>query len=642
MREADRKPLYDPSGEAERFHGGISDGAYHYFGVHEERTEETYRYTFRLWAPHATTVHLLGDLADWNKGKPFRLLCDGVWELCLETKTCMGGTYYKYAIECQDGSVLLKGDPFAFYSETMGKTASIIPFRDDFSWSDGAFMKKRLATVCPKQRGFKPKIEHFYSAPLNIYEIHLGSWRRRVARDEEGASALLNYRELADKLAPYLADMGFTHCQLMPIMEHPYDGSLGYEVTGYYAPTSRYGTPDDFRYFVNKMHENGVGVLLDWMPTYFPKDEHGLHFFDGKSLYEYEAEAKRENRSVGTVFFDLEKPQVQSFLLSNAMFWLREYHVDGLTVDSSAWIDGEERVELDQATVSFLQKLNQAVQEEHPDALMITRDVSAPCPLTGYAENSLGFSFVLKTDWEEKIYRYVSAGPLERPRLHDILTDTPDASFAGSAILPLSHDGVMGGKRSVVDKCFGEYDDKFASMRTMLLYRMTVPGKKLTFMGTEFAQFREWDSERELEWFMTDYPRHIEMQRFVRAMNRLYLDNPALWEIDDTEDGFAWIHRDLADLSVISFTRREKKKGELVVVLNFGTEVRENFTVYVPRMGRYEEIFTTDRYEFGGKNRLNESAVRARFITDETGTKRSAVDISLPALGGVILKKQQN
>ncbi len=641
MRDTDRKPWYDSSEEAVLFHRGESCGAYRYFGVHEERTEETYRYTFRLWAPHALSVHLLGDLTDWDTGKPLRLHRDGVWELCLETKECMGGTYYKYAVESPDGTVLLKADPFAFYSETMGKTASIIPFPDDFSWSDGAFMKKRLATVCPKQRGFKPKIEHFYSAPLNIYEVHLGSWRRRMAQ-EEGESPLLNYRELADKLAPYLADMGFTHCQLMPIMEHPYDGSLGYEVTGYFAPTSRYGTPDDFRYFVNKMHENGVGVLLDWMPAYFPKDEHGLYFFDGTPLYEYGAEEKRENRSVGTVFFDLEKPQVRSFLLSNAMFWLREYHVDGLTVDSSAWIDGEEKKELDAATVSFLQTLNLAVQENYPDALMSTRDVKAPRPLTGYADDGLGFSFVLKTVWEEKIYRYISADPQYRPKMHDTLTDTPDASFAGSAILPLSHDGVMGGRRSVVDKCFGEYDDKFATMRTMLLYRMTVPGKKLTFMGTEFAQFRGWNSEKELEWFMTDYPRHIEMQRFVRAMNRLYLENPALWEIDDTEDGFAWIHRDLAEQGVISFTRRDKKKGELVVVLNFGSEALDSFTVYVPRMGRYEEIFTTDRYEFGGKNRLNESAVRARFMTDETGTKRSAVDISLPALGGVILQKQQN
>lgn len=656
MNQFENSPCFrDASGAAILFHNGENYAAYEYLGAHGGINDSgRYTYTFRVWAPHAVSVTLNADFTDWTDGLPMTLHEQyGIWEAALETDESLDGKFYKFAITGQDGVSHLKADPYAFYSETLTKTASIVQDTQAFSWTDAEWMKKRAATVCPKQRGFKPKVEHFYSAPLNVYEVHLGSWHKPETGEEE---RYLNYREIADRLAPYLTGMGYTHVELLPVMEHPYDGSLGYQITGYFAPTARYGKPDDFRYFVNKMHEAGIGVILDWMPSHFPNDAHGLCSFDGQPLYEYSDSNRMENRVWDMRCFDLSRAEVQSFLISSAMFWIRAFHADGLRIGAVAsmlWLDYDKQPSewspnadgsrLNSDAVHFLKKLNATVSSDCPDVLMIAEDSSDyPLLTRSVQDGGLGFHFKWNTAWEKGMYTYVSTDPIERKHQHDTLTKTPTDSFRSRSILPFSHDGVMNGKKSLLDKCFGEYDDKFACMRALLLYKMTMPGKKLLFMGTEFAQFREWDYTQELEWFMTEYPRHIEMQRFVKALNHFYLDNRELWEIDDTEDGFAWINRDLSELNVLSYRRRDKKGHEIIVALNFAPVVRTDFTIYVPKMGRYEEIFTTDRYEYGGKNRLNEEAVRTQIVFDEEGAKRSAIDITLPALGGVIYRKQQN
>lgn len=650
LPEADELPAY-------LFHQGTNFKAYEYLGAHCEKTGSGYVYTFRVWAPNAAFITLNADFTDWNNGLPFRRISrNGIWEAVVESAGSLDGQFYKFAVTGQNGVTWLKADPYAFASETMINTASIL--RDDLThvWNDADWMKKRSATVCPKQRGFKPKVNHFYSAPLNIYEVHLGSWCTLDGKCTADGEHYLNYRDIADKLAPYVSDMGYTHIELLPVMEHPFDGSWGYQICGYYAPTSRYGTPEDFKYFIEKMHEAGIGVILDWVPAHFPKDRHGLYEFDGQPLYEYQGTDRMEHEGWGTRCFDIGRPEVQSFLISNALFWLREYHADGLRIDAAAamlyldfdrkpgeWSPNAEGNNHNPEAVDFFRKLNTAVSAEFPDALMIAEE-SADWPMLTkpVSEGGLGFSFKWNMGFSNDLFEYVRTDPLARQYIHDKLTFPLAYAFKENYILPVSHDEVVHGKKSLVDKMFGEYDNKFAGMRTFLLYMMTLPGKKLTFMGTEFAQFREWDYENELEWFMIQYPRHTEMQRFVRELNRFYLATPELWEIDDTWDGFEWIEPDMADLNVLSYRRKDKKGHEIIVVLNFAPVVRENFKVRVPKMGRYEEIMTTDKYEFGGKNRLNEEAVRTRAVFGADGKRENEIEITLPALGGVIFRKQTN
>ena len=645
-------PEETPARPADLFHQGTNYASYDFLGVHGEVTENGYAYTFRVWAPNAVNVTLNADFTDWNNGLPLlRESEDGIWSVLVESRESLEGRFYKYAVTGKNGTTHLKADPYAFLSETTVKTASVICDIGNYQWNDAEWLRKRSATVCPKQRGFKPKVNHYYSAPLNVYEVHLGSWRTVDGKCTSDGEHYMNYRDIADKLAPYAADMGYTHVELMPVMEHPYDGSWGYQVCGYFAPTSRFGSPDDFRYLIEKMHRHGLGVILDWVPAHFPKDEHGLFEFDGEPLYEYSGR-KMEESDWDTRYFDIGRPEVQSFLISNALFWIREYHADGLRVDAVAPMlyldrDGDpaemkKNGTYNPAAVDFFKKLNTAVSSEFPDVLMIAEESTDwPMLTKPVKDGCLGFNFTWNMGWANDAIDYVKTDPIARKFKHNKLTFPLMYAFNENYILPISHDDVVHGKKSLVDKCFGEYDDKFACMRTLLMYQMTLPGKKMLFMGTEFAQFREWDYQNELEWFMIDYPRHIEMQRFVKAINRFYLENPELWEIDDTWDGFEWIEADAADLNVISYRRRDKKGHEIIVVLNFAPVVRENYSVKVPKMGRYEEIFTSDRYEFGGRNRMNDDAVRTRTVVNEDGVKQSVVDIILPALSGIILRKQQ-
>ena len=639
------------------FHQGTNYTAYDYLGCHGEAREGSFVYTFRTWAPNAQRVALVSDFTGWDEGRDFERISEqGIWELIVESPESLEGKFYKFAITGADGEVRMKADPYAFQSETLKKTASVVRNISGHVWKDAKWLAKRSATVCPKQRGFKPKVTHFYSAPMNIYEVHLGSWRTKDGACTADGEHYLNYREIADRLAPYVSNMGYTHIELLPVMEHPYDGSWGYQVCGYFAPTSRYGDPEDFRYFIEKLHEYGIGVILDWVPAHFPKDAHGLYEFDGQPLYEYQGQDRMENRGWGTRYFDVGRPEIQSFLISNALFWLREYHADGLRIDAVAamlyldydrepgeWIPNTEGNNHNLEAIAFFRKLNTAVFREFPDALMIAEEsTSWPMITKPVWEGGLGFNFKWNMGWANDVFDYIATDPVYRRYIHTKLTFPMMYAFSENYILPISHDEVVHGKKSLVDKCFGEYDDKFACMRTLLLYMMTLPGKKLTFMGTEFAQFREWDYENQLEWFMTEYPRHIEMQRFVNGVNHLYLDTPALWEIDDGWDGFEWIEADLAELNILAYRRRDKRGREVIVVLNFAPVKREGFALTVPKMGRYEEIFSTDPYEFGGKNILNEEAVRTRSIVDAEGTKKNVIDITVPPLGGCVFRKQQN
>ncbi len=654
---SEKQPLReDESLPAYFFHQGTNDTVYRFLGVHLTKNDGVFEYTFRVWAPNAVKICLFSDFTDWEVGVPFEKITDeGVWRLTITSDESLNGQFYKFGVTGQNGVMHMKADPYAFHSETMKKTASIVYDGSDFVWTDAEWLKHRKNTVCPVQRGFKPKVNHFYSAPLNIYEVHLGSWRTLDGKCTTDGEHYLGYRELADKLAPYLADMGYTHIELLPIMEHPFDGSWGYQVCGYYAPTSRFGTPDDFRYFVNKLHSAGIGVILDWVPAHFPRDEHGLFEFDGQPLYEYQGWDRMDNKNWGTRYFDVGRPEVQSFLVSNAMFWLREFHIDGLRIDAVAsmlyldfdkapgeWIPNSDGGNRNPEAIAFFRKLNTTVFGEFPDALMIAEESTDWPMITKPVYNGgLGFNFKWNMGFANDMYDYVATDPYYRKHKHDRLTFPLMYAFNENYILPVSHDEVVHGKKSLVDKMFGEYDKKFSGMRTFLLYMMTLPGKKMLFMGTEYAQFREWDYENQLEWFMTDYPRHEEMMRFVKLLNHFYLQNSELWEIDDTWDGFEWVDADLADMNVISYKRINKKGKELFVILNFSDTIIENYTLAVGKKGRYEEVLSTDSYMFGGNNILNREVMQTRVISESNGQKQNGIDLMLPPLGGVIIRKQQ-
>lgn len=637
------------------FHQGTNYEAWRYLGVHCIREKgESCRYIFRTWAPNALAISVVGDLTDWEGGFPMRRITEGgLWEADIPCDKSWEDTYYKFAITGKDGKTWLKADPYATYNETLQKTASIIHTNTSYSWHDEEWLRQRERIVCPRYRGFKPRKAHFYGAPMNIYEMHLGSWKTLDGASNVDGAHYLDYRTIADKLVEYLTDMGYTHVELLPVMEHPYDGSWGYQVCGYYAPTSRYGKPEDFKYFVDTMHQNGIGVILDWVPAHFPKDRHGLYEFDGQPLYEYQGWDRQEHKVWGTRFFDLGRPEVQSFLVSNALYWLTEFHADGLRVDAVAsmlyldfdknpgeWVPAPDGSNKNPEAIAFCQKLSSVIHDRCPDALLIAEESTDwPMLTKPVSEGGLGFSFKWNMGWANDLFDYVQCDPIGRQYIHEKLTFPLMYAFNENYVLPISHDEVVHGKKTLVDKMFGEYDDKFACMRTCMLYMMTLPGKKLTFMGTEFAQFREWDYENQLEWFMTDYPRHVEMQRFIRALNMLYKENSQLWEIDDGWDGFQWIDPNQDKTNTLSYRRRNRKGQELIVVLNFSPVLREGYTVVVPKMGRYEEVLTTDRYEFGGKNHLNENGARTSYFTDVDGTKKNQITITLPSMGGVVLRK---
>lgn len=613
-----------------RFSSGEAADAYEFLGSHftDENTA-----VFRVWAPNAKAVSLCGDFNGWDRNSHMlNPVGSGVWEITVKGMKVYDN--YKYCVCTKDNRQVLKSDPYAFHCETRPFNASKLYRLDGFKWSDDEWLKQR-------------REQPVYSRPVNIYELHAGSWKRH----EDGN--FYSYRDLADSLVPYIKEMGYTHVELLPLSEHPLDGSWGYQVTGYYAVTSRYGTPDDFKYFVDKCHRANIGVILDWVPAHFPKDEHGLYNFDGQPLYEYSDPRKGGNPQWGTRVFDFGKNEVKSFLISNALFWFKEYHIDGLRVDAVAsmlYLDycreqgqwtpnvygGNENLE----AVAFIQKLNTTVFAHFPDVLMIAEESTAwPLVTKPVHCGGLGFNFKWNMGWMNDILRYFSLDPYFRKYNHDLITFSFFYAFSENFVLPISHDEVVHGKKSLLDKMQGTYDEKFASVRAFMGYAYAHPGKKLMFMGQEFGQFIEWDEKKELDWFLLSYDRHRQLKEYTAALNKFYKETPALWQIDFSWDGFKWIVSDDIDNSVLVFMRIDENDNEIIAVLNF-TPVRRDFYRFgVPEKGVYEIVFNSDEECFGGTGAIKETSYKAerRFLH---GLEYS-IEMTVPPLCAIYLKRRE-
>ncbi len=625
------------------FHQGTNYKAYEYFGVHTVNTEHGKSYTFRVWAPKAYEVFLVGDFNNWQKTLPMhRINNEGVWEIVFTPDCDIIGNCYKYLI-CGANGERYKFDPYAVYGQTLRNTASYVYELSDFDWHDEGWLEYRKDLI-------KNDTDDFYPAPMNIYELHLGSWKTRDGKTNVNGDAYLGYREIADDLVKYVKSMGYTHVELMPIAEHPYDGSWGYQVCGYYAPTSRYGSPEDFRYFVDTMHRNGVGVILDWVPAHFPKDEHGLYEFDGSLLYEYQGIDRMEHRGWGTRCFDVGRPEVQSFLVSNAMYWFDEYHIDGLRVDAVAsmlyldfdkdpaeWVPNSYGDNKNLEAIAFFQKLNTVVFAKHPDVLMIAEESASWSMITHpVSQGGLGFNFKWNMGWANDSYAYLELDPYFRQHHHKALTFPMMYAYNENYILPISHDEVVHGKKSLLDKCSGDYKSKFATDRAFLTYMMTYPGKKMMFMGQEYGQFREWDYENQLEWFMLDYEMHSKLNDFTRELNHFYLKNKPLWELDFSWLGFEWIYPDLAGWNTIAYRRFDTEKNELMVVVNFSPEAHNAFEIDV-LADEYEIAFSSDEKKYGGDDHTVDKIYKSREVD---GLKRIVYD--LPPLSATIFKPKKS
>ena len=627
--------------QAYLFHQGTLFSSYDFLGAHEKKEGAAYVRTFRTWAPSALSVSLISDRSGWGEPRPMkRITSAGVWETELEDTSSFDGVLYKFAVTGKDGETRVKNDPYAFRTEKGGGRASVVYSPGDYPWGDGGYLRYRRSI-------FDRCLEtgRYYSAPLNIYEVHLGSFITRDGACTSDGEHYAGYRQIADRLCGYAKKLGYTHVELLPVMEHPYDGSWGYQITGYYSPTSRFGSPDDFRYFVDRLHRDGVGVILDWVPAHFPKDACGLCEFDGSPEYEYQGADRMENKGWGTRFFDVGRPEVQSFLISNALFWFREYHVDGLRADAVSsmlyldydrgpgeWVPGELGDNRNTEAIAFFKKLNTAVFAEFPDALMIAEESTAWEGVTRPAsKGGLGFNFKWNMGFSNDVLSYVSADPYFRCGMHGKITFPLVYAFSENFILPVSHDEVVHGKGSLIGKMFGEYDEKFATLRTFFTYMMTVPGKKLTFMGCEYAQFREWDYENELEWFMLDFPRHRQTSDFVAELNAVYLCENALWEIEDSWQGFEWVDVDSREDNAAAYTRRSADGELLLIALNFSRKPFPERKIGPVENGEYRTLINTDDVKFGGTGEY--ASVGPIAVTDNSLT------LKLGPLSGVILKK---
>lgn len=612
------------------FHQGTDCRAYKYLGAHSENG----KFVFRVWAPNADRAYVVGDFNSWNETCPMeRVTQGGIWEAYVDAEHIKYGDLYKYKFINGEREIY-KADPYGTYCQCPPETASVLYDSSDYIWNDEGWMRHRRESKTD-----------FYSLPMNVYEVHLGSWKRH----EDGSYC--SYTELADELAPYVKQMGYTHIELMPVMEHPFDGSWGYQVCGYYAPTARYGTPRDFKAFIDRMHGAGIGVILDWVPAHFPKDAHGLYEFDGGLLYEYQGQDRMEHQGWGTRRFDVGREEVQSFLISNAVYWAQEFHADGLRVDAVAsmlyldydkkpgeWIPnvyGDNRC---LEAVSFFQKLNSAMLTQCPDVLMIAEESSAWPHVTGFDDGGLGFSLKWNMGWMNDTLDYAVTDPYFRKYNHNKMTFSLTYAFSEKYVLPISHDEVVHGKKSFLDKMPGDYEQKFASARVFMMYMMAHPGKKLMFMGSEIGQFREWDYKGQIEWFLLDYEKHAKIQLFCSALNHLYLENPAMWQRDNSWDGFRWIDPNDRDRSILSMRRIDNEGNELIFVLNFTPVEREKYRMVVPYAGTYKEIFNSDSTEFGGCGKTNSTELQSEHSEADGLGSEDFITFDLPALSGCVFR----
>jgi 1,4-alpha-glucan branching enzyme len=620
-----------PDFDIHLFNEGRHWHAYRVMGAHAHTAGHVDGVRFSVWAPAAERVSVVGDFNRWDgRIHPMRVRGgSGVWELFIPGLE--PGCLYKYEIRNRDtGEILLKTDPYGQRFELRPRTAGVVTAPDRFDWSDGDWLATRHGDA-------------WLHRPMSIYEVHLGSWRR----GPEGE--FLDYRELAHALVGYVKELGFTHIELLPVTEHPFDASWGYQTTGYYAPTSRFGTPDDFRYFVNHCHENGIGVLLDWAPGHFPKDRHALARFDGSALYEHEDPRKGEHRDWGTLIFNYGRNEVRNFLVSSAMYWVEEFHIDGLRVDAVAsmlYLDysreagdwepnrygGNENLE----AIDFVRELNGMVQGQHPGTLIIAEEstswpqVTRPTWLGG-----LGFAMKWNMGWMHDTLEYFKKDPIHRHFHHDQLTFGLLYAFTENFVLPFSHDEVVHGKRSLLYRMPGDEWQRFANLRLLYTYMWAYPGKKLLFMGTEFAQGDEWDAANQLDWYVLDYPLHQGIRALVTDLNRLYREIPALHRLDFEWPGFEWVDCHDAAQSVLAFIRKSGD-DQVVVALNFTPIPRDVYRIGVPEPGRYEVLLNSDSSHYGGSNLGNPDATSEDIPW--MGHPHSLV-LTLPPLGGLILKR---
>lgn len=640
--------------EMRLFHSEVNHRLYYSLGCHLKKEKGKWGAEFKVWAPNAKDVSVVGNFNDWD-GSKHRMFFNGyhgVWSIFIPN--IKEGDIYKYEITSQDGRVFLKSDPFAFYSELRPGTASIVKdVTRPYSWEDDDWLEKRS--------NWNP-----FESPMNIYEIHLGSWRRKpeseivkidkpdlekTQEELKAESGFLNYREICDKLLPYILEMGYTHVEIMPLSEHPLDGSWGYQAVGYYSMTSRYGDPDGFKYLVNEFHKAGIGVILDWVPGHFCKDAHGLLKFDGTPLYEYPDEWRSENKGWGTANFNLASPEVRSFLISNAVFLFDIYHIDGIRADAVSNIiyleygqpevrglknkyGGDEDLE----AIEFLRLLNEIVFAEFKNPLMIAEEATAwPLVTRPAYVGGLGFNYKWNMGWMNDMLKYMEMDPVYRQYHHNLITFSLMYCFSENYILSLSHDEVVHGKKSLLDKMFGRYEDKFASLRMFLGYMFGHPGKKLNFMGTEIGQFMEWRFYEELEWKMLKYPMHDSIKTYVRDLNKLYKREKALWEQDTTYDGFEWVDHSNYQESIISFLRKGKdEKDFLLFVCNFTPVPHFNYLVGTKLLVDYEEVFNSDRDIYSGTNILNSGVIKPK-LQNVNGIPYS-LELNIPPLSTIILK----
>lgn len=602
------------------FHQGKNYNSYRFMGAHSIIENRKRGVRFTTWAPKASKIYVVGDFSSFAVQEEYkleRLTDEGIWSIFIPNLAV--GCKYKYYIVNEWGTRgIYKTDPYGSLSEVRPNTASIVKEEIKFKWTDRKWINRR-------------KKNNVYESPINIYEVHLGSWKTKDTKFINGEqNNFFTYDELAKELPAYVLEMGYTHVELMPLLEYPLDASWGYQGVGYYAPTSRYGTAEGLKELINKLHENGIGVILDWVPGHFCKDEHGLYMFDGSPTYEYEEGWKADNKGWGTFNFDLGKPEVKSFLISNALYWIKEFHIDGLRVDAVSNMiylnygrkEGEWRPNIYGQDgclegIDFLRELNTAVFAESEGLLMIAEEsTSWPNVCKPVEEGGLGFNFKWNMGWMNDTLKYVELDPICRKHHQTKLTFSMMYNYTENFILPISHDEVVHGKKSLVDKMWGDYWNKFAGFRLYLAYMMGHPGKKLTFMGSEFAQFIEWREYEQLEWkLINEFEMHKKSQDYTKELNNFYKNNKALWELDYDPSGFTWVDADNEDQSIISFIRSSRdKKKILMFICNFTSVVRYDFRVGVPYLGDYREVFNTDEERFGGSGQVIDELLIAENV----------------------------
>nr|WP_302747115.1 1,4-alpha-glucan branching protein GlgB [uncultured Clostridium sp.] len=606
---------------------------YHKLGAHPYTYRGQDGYYFAVWAPHAAAVSLVGDFNAWNPdATPMKPVADsGIYELFVPGLGV--GQLYKFAITTHTGTILFKADPYAFSAEYRPGTASVTADIRGFKWNDSKWMESRAGTDPVK-------------APISIYEVHLGSWKKKNRPEKDG---YYTYMEAAHELADYVLEMGYTHVELMGIAEHPYDGSWGYQVTGYFAPTSRYGTPTEFMYFVNYLHKKGIGVILDWVPAHFPKDAHGLADFDGQALYEYADPRKGEHPDWGTKVFDYAKNEVSNFLIANALYWLDEYHIDGLRVDAVAsmlyldygrqdgqWVPNKYGDNKNLEAIEFFKHLNSVIRGRKDGAIIIAEESTAwPKVTKSPEEDGLGFTFKWNMGWMHDFLEYMKLDPYFRKFNHNKMTFGITYCTSENFILVLSHDEVVHLKCSMINKMPGEYEDKFANLKVGYTFMLGHPGKKLLFMGQDFGQFHEWDEKVSLDWYLTKEPFHADLQNYVKGLLTLYHKYPALYRLDEEYDGFQWINANDGDRSIFSFIRRdETQKKNLLFICNFTPVDRDDYRVGVPKRGTYTLLLDQEH----GYYKRGDKISHYRSIKSECDGQPYSFAYPLPAYGTAVFR----